>query len=149
MFRFKPDIGKRAFKMIKSWLPFRKIYHIDNTNSIVARSYFGGPNIATTVEEFSSSCVKEFILWGYCGAIDKALRIGDLLIVQRALREDGVSYHYHEDDSEEAVFSNWYEDLIKQAKTSNLSEAYVWTVMPYTGRQRQRSKDSGRWGSQL
>lgn len=87
-------LREKAHYQIESWLPYRSIYRIDGSNTVITRCLYGGPNIASLVEELACFGVTECILWGYCGALKENLRIGDILIAEAALREDGVSYHY-------------------------------------------------------
>jgi uridine phosphorylase len=88
---------------------------------------FGGPNIAALVEELVAFGVNEFILWGYCGAIGEGLRVGEILAVQGALREDGVSYHYLTDD-DEMVFSPWFQDWDEASRREGFHRGLVWST---------------------
>lgn len=99
-------IHKTGAEIVDQWSGFRSIYRVPQRGVIMIRSYFGGPNIAALVEELSPFGVTEFILCGYCGAIDNTLHIGDLIACSGALREDGVSYHYL-DDPADIVYSDW------------------------------------------
>ena len=111
---------------IAGWQPFRTIYSLSPSTAVV-NSFFGGPNIAALVEEFSSFGAREFILWGYCGGISASCRIGDLYIVGRALREDGISYHYLEDD-DEFVSSEWAKQWSAVAEEAGFRRVDVWTT---------------------
>jgi uridine phosphorylase len=112
--------------MLKSWAPFREIYRLGDTDTVVTRSNMGGPNIAALVEEFSSFGVGEFIFWGYCGSLALPLNIGDIITVRGALREEGTSYHYLP-GKERFVYSNWYDAWKERAAAFGLSECLVWT----------------------
>lgn len=109
----------------KAWLPFRTLHHIQGNSTIITRCTFGGPNVAALVEELSSFGVKEFILWGYCGAIHKNVKIGDIIVAKQALREDGASYHYLEDE-QDFVESNWFEEWAF-ARDYSLLEGPIWS----------------------
>ena len=93
-------------KPIKTWSGFRSLFRIDNTETVITRCLFGGPNVAALVEELSAFGVREFVLWGYCGGISDDLSIGDVLIAEGALRQDGVSYHYL-DCTDDFVYTGW------------------------------------------
>ncbi|HOP86337.1 MAG TPA: nucleoside phosphorylase [Syntrophorhabdaceae bacterium] len=112
-------------KLKDTWAPFRTIYEIKET--ILTKSGIGGPNIATIVEEFSDFGVREFILWGYCGGIKDRLKIGDIVLALGALREDGVSYHYIEDNSSHIVYSPWVDEWRMHAKQAGFLEGVVWS----------------------
>lgn len=113
-------------KPIKEWEGFRTLFKIFDSKTIVLRSYFGGPNIATLVEELSTFGVHEFVLWGYCGGISDHISIGDLLIAEGALRHDGVSHHYLNDD-DEFVYSRWFANWHETAKASGIAASLVWS----------------------
>lgn len=115
-----------AASVITAWQPFRTIYRLSPSTAAV-NSFFGGPNIAALVEELSSFGAREFILWGYCGGISGSCRIGDLYLVRRALREDGISYHYLEDDNE-FVSSEWANDWADSAGRAGFQCVDVWST---------------------
>jgi uridine phosphorylase len=110
----------------ETWQPFRTIHHVKESATIMTKSYFGGPNIAALVEELTAFGMKECVLWGYCGAIHNDVNIGDVIIAQRALREDGVSYHYLEED-EDFVESNWFEKWAFTKDDYGFREGAVWS----------------------
>lgn len=124
------DLGRLADKVqlpvIAAWQPFRTIYSL-SASTVAVNSSFGGPNIAALVEELSSFGVREFILWGYCGGISASSRIGSLYIAGRALREDGTSYHYLEDDNE-FVSSGWVKEWSPVAEREGFQCADVWST---------------------
>ncbi len=118
--------NQRETVINKAWLPFRSLHCIKGSSTIITRCNFGGPNIAALVEELSSFGVKEFILWGYCGSIHKNVKIGDIIVAKQALREDGASYHYLEND-EDFVESNWLEEWAFATETHNFLEGPIWS----------------------
>ena len=119
-------IHKTGAEVIDQWSGFRSIYRVPQSSVIIIRSYFGGPNIAALVEELSPFGVTEFILCGYCGAINNTLRIGDLIMGNGALREDGVSHHYL-DDPADIVYSDWAETWLLPAREKGFHEGLIWS----------------------
>ncbi|MBP1751071.1 MAG: uridine phosphorylase [Deltaproteobacteria bacterium] len=117
---------KGQVSVVAPWQPFRMIYSL-SASTVAVNSFFGGPNIAALVEELSSFGVREFILWGYCGGISASSRIGSLYIAGRALREDGISYHYLEDDNE-FVSSDWVKEWFPVAEHEGFQCADVWST---------------------
>jgi len=113
-------------KPIKSWTGFRSLFRITNSETIVTRCYFGGPNVAALVEELSAFGVREFVLLGYCGGISGDISIGDVLIAEGALRHDGVSYHYL-NSNDEFVYSSWFLKWRKIAVTSAIVPSLIWS----------------------
>lgn len=114
------------YQRLKAWESFRNLFWIADSKTIVIRSYFGGPNIAALVEELSAFGVREFVLWGYCGGISDDVSIGDLLIAKGALRDDGVSYHYLNND-DEFVYTNWFVKWQKTAALSGITPSLIWS----------------------
>lgn len=54
----------------------------------------GGPSTAIAVEELAHIGVKAMIRIGSCGALKEGIRLGDLVIVNGAVRDDGASASY-------------------------------------------------------
>ncbi len=46
------------------------------------------------LEQLVALGARRFLYLGFCGALAPTLRIGDLFILQQAVREEGASYHY-------------------------------------------------------
>jgi len=72
------------------------LYEIDYQGKRLA--YFhpgvGAPVSAGLLEEFIAHGCRKFITIGGCGVLEKGLEVGKLIIVNSALRDEGVSYHY-------------------------------------------------------
>ncbi|MCX5817596.1 MAG: nucleoside phosphorylase [Proteobacteria bacterium] len=122
----KRVLNKKKHRLIDAWLNFRWLYRIEESNTIITRSYFGGPNIAALVEELAVFGVKEFVIWGYAGGIDNQLKIGDVIVAKGALREDGISYHYV-DDEDDFVYSDWFEEWEQHTKEWGFREGIIWS----------------------
>lgn len=56
----------------------------------------GGASTVIAVEELARIGVKAMIRIGSCGALNKSLRLGDLILVNGAVRDDGASASYVE-----------------------------------------------------
>jgi len=54
----------------------------------------GAPLAAGLLEEMIALGVKNFIVCGGCGVLDKAIAAGHPLILTAAVRDEGTSYHY-------------------------------------------------------
>ncbi len=54
----------------------------------------GGPSVAIGVEELANIGVKAMIRIGSCGALRAGIKLGDLVIVNGAVRDDGASKSY-------------------------------------------------------
>jgi uridine phosphorylase len=54
----------------------------------------GAPVATVLLEEFAAFGVRRFISIGTAGALAKELRIGDVVVCDCAIRDEGVSHHY-------------------------------------------------------
>jgi uridine phosphorylase len=54
----------------------------------------GAPLAAGLLEEVIASGCRKFIALGGCGILEKNLEVGKLIVVNSAVRDEGVSYHY-------------------------------------------------------
>lgn len=74
---------------------FRSIHGFYKGTPILAVSTgLGGPSAATAVEELARIGVQYLIRIGSCGALQKDLKLGDLILVNAAVRDDGTSRAY-------------------------------------------------------
>jgi uridine phosphorylase len=122
----KRVMNRKETMVNAAWQPFRTIHHIRESAVVMTKCFFGGPNIAALVEELSAFGVKECVLWGYCGAIHNDVSIGDVIVVKKALREDGASYHYLEED-EDFIESNWFEKWVFARDDFGFREGSIWS----------------------
>ena len=54
----------------------------------------GAPAVTTILENLIALGVRRFISVGTAGALAKGLQIGDVVVCERAIRDEGVSHHY-------------------------------------------------------
>jgi len=113
-------------KLLASWAPFRRIYEVEERETILTKSWYGGPNIASLVEELSAFGVREFCLWGYLGGISSTLSIGDVIIASGAIREEGTSHHYL-DSEEDTVYSEWAHEWSALPGCKEFTTGIVWS----------------------
>ena len=59
-------------------------------------STLGGPAAAAFLEELIALGAENFLYFGSCGALDREIAEGRLLVPTAAYRDEGVSYHYAE-----------------------------------------------------
>ncbi|MGD0486745.1 MAG: nucleoside phosphorylase [Syntrophorhabdales bacterium] len=108
------------------WRPFKRLYRPRGKETVLARSWVGGPAVAALVEELAAFRVREFCLWGYCGGISADVRVGDVILATAAFREEGVSSHYLEDE-DELVGSEWAAQWELPSKKARILAGPVWT----------------------
>jgi uridine phosphorylase len=54
----------------------------------------GAPTSAITLEELIASGITRLVTMGTAGALQEDLKIGDILVCDRAIRDEGTSHHY-------------------------------------------------------
>ena len=54
----------------------------------------GAPSAAVALEELIALGIKKFITIGSAGALSRHLKIGDVILCDRAIRDEGTSHHY-------------------------------------------------------
>jgi len=72
------------------------IYEIEHAGQRLAFFHpgIGGPLAASLLEEAIAYGCRKFIVCGGCGVLEKGLRVGHLVVLSAALRDEGTSYHY-------------------------------------------------------
>jgi uridine phosphorylase len=76
---------------------YGEMYLLDETGgkvAIIGKFGIGSPVVVTLVEELIAFGVKRFISIGTAGTLQKKLNIGDLIVCDRAIRDEGTSHHY-------------------------------------------------------
>jgi uridine phosphorylase len=93
-------VKRTGSKENSNWIfhnqPERRLYSFQRGGKEVSLLCFGfGAAPAATMMEFLIACgIEQFLFFGSAGALQPNLQIGDLVIGDRAIREEGVSYHY-------------------------------------------------------
>ena len=54
----------------------------------------GAPIAAAVLENLAALGARRVIAFGWCGSLQGAVKIGTLVVPERAIREEGTSYHY-------------------------------------------------------
>lgn len=72
------------------------IYEIEHRGRRLAFFHpgVGAPLAAGLLEEAIAFGCRKFIVCGGCGVLEKELTVGRLILVESAVRDEGVSYHY-------------------------------------------------------
>lgn len=76
---------------------FGEFYILEQTQGnigICGNFGIGAPIAAILLEELSAFDVKFFISIGTAGALQKNLKIGNVVLCERAIRDEGTSHHY-------------------------------------------------------
>jgi uridine phosphorylase len=76
---------------------FSKLYFLSETQNeiaIIGNFGIGSPIACAILEELIAFGVKKFISIGVAGTLQKNIKIGDLVLCDKAIRDEGTSYHY-------------------------------------------------------
>ena len=116
---------------------YGEIYLLDETNgkvAIIGNFGIGSPIAATLLEELIAFGVKKFISIGTAGTLQKDIKIGSLMICEKAIRDEGTSYHYLK-PSKYAYASKEMTNKIKKSFNKLKQKYFVgtsWTIdAPY------------------
>jgi len=93
--------GKKAIRRVEP----AKVYtirHQGKKMSLVGPA-MGAPASVYVLERLIASGVKNIIMIGLCGSIDKGLKIGDVFVPSAALIEEGTSPHYNDNKTKKAA----------------------------------------------
>jgi uridine phosphorylase len=83
-----------------------------------------------TTEVMCNAGIQNIIRIGTCGALDANIRIGDLVVVDRVIRGDGVTPYYVESDFQTAAENKISDILYNVAKDMgvNIHRGITWTT---------------------
>lgn len=73
---------------------FNSHLSIQDDNKFIAGPAIGAPMAALTMEKLIALGARRIILFGWCGALSRDLRIGDILVPDQALSGEGTSAYY-------------------------------------------------------
>lgn len=85
---------------------------------VVGNLGIGGPATVRVVEELIARGVDAFVIVGHAGGLQREIDLGDVVVVERALRDEGTSYHYLEPDRAVAASSTMREALVAAAEAN-------------------------------
>ncbi|MBA3045490.1 MAG: nucleoside phosphorylase [Candidatus Thermoplasmatota archaeon] len=96
---------------------FGEVHVLDETEGKIAIASvhgIGGPCAVTTMEEKIAFGINKFISIGLAGSLQKSIGIGDIVVCDRAIRDEGVSHHY----LESSKYAHASEEMTKRIKSS-------------------------------
>lgn len=101
-------------------------------NSLIAISPLGGPAAANLMEELSVFGINEFIAIGAAGCLDEKVK-DKFIIVQKAIRDEGLSYHYLKPSTYVATNKELNQKIERYLQENNLEykKCVTWTNDAY------------------
>jgi uridine phosphorylase len=110
------------------------IHQGNKTIGVMANFGIGAPIATTILEELIAFGVKKFISIGTAGTLQKKIKIGNLMICEKAIRDEGTSHHYLK-GSKYSYASKKTTQKIKKAFDKHNQKYFVgtsWTIdAPY------------------
>lgn len=82
----------RTFAVYPDWL--HALDRTDGRVGVLAFFGIGAPSVATAVETLAALGTRRFVNIGAAGGLQPGGRVGDLVICDRAVRDEGLSHHY-------------------------------------------------------
>lgn len=76
------------------------VIHEDGIDIAVYQSMIGAPACVLQYEEVIALGVKNLVLIGSCGCLDKSIEEFSIIIPHEAVRDEGTSYHYYPKNDE-------------------------------------------------
>jgi uridine phosphorylase len=84
----------RAVKIDGFFGDFHTLNIRDHTIGVMQPAGPGAPTVAAALEELIAFGVTRFVAIGLAGSLQPDLSSGDIMLCNRALRDEGTSYHY-------------------------------------------------------
>lgn len=91
----------------------------------------GAPYATVILETLIAGGVGQIIFWGWCGAVSSQVKIGDIIVPNGSIIDEGTSRHYGADFASVAEPSREMTQKIKEALTRHrlgFREGAVWTT---------------------
>ncbi len=113
---------------------FYLLNETDNQVGVLAKFGIGAPITVVHLEELIAFGVEKFVSIGEAGALQKDLKIGDIVVCNRAIRDEGTSQHYLRHTKYAYASKRMIREIEKALQ--NLKQKYVvgtsWTIdAPY------------------
>ncbi|MGN1089006.1 MAG: nucleoside phosphorylase [Huintestinicola sp.] len=71
-----------------------RIYRFTDSDILITLGYAGCPSCAGNLDLFNAMGITKVMFCGGGGVLDKNIEVGQLLVVDGAIRDEGFSYHY-------------------------------------------------------
>ncbi|MGV3011107.1 nucleoside phosphorylase [Streptococcus thoraltensis] len=136
--------ARLTFERILNELPHRQIastsvanldipiYEVDFNGQKLGffNAYVGAAACVAILEDLIVMGMKNLVVFGTCGVLDRAIQETSIIIPTAALRDEGTSFHYAPPSDEIAVNQDFHEDFKKflDAQKVSYTEGKVWTT---------------------
>ncbi len=140
IFTFQPTLINyivKNYPVKKVKFFFGDFYILKDTDSkvgICGNFGIGAPISATLLEQLTAFGIKNFISVGIAGSLQKHLQLGSIIVCDRAIRDEGTSYHYVQGEKYSFPSQILTQKIIETIKKKDLSYSIgtTWTIdAPY------------------
>lgn len=126
--------GQQSGIIAEDVMPGAQLFATAESAVGVAHASIGAPALAILVEELIVLGARRFVIVGTAGTLQRDVKIGQAVLCDGAIRDEGVSYHYLDDDSPaepSAVLSSLLAETMKVGGPPFI-EGRTWTIdAPY------------------
>ena len=93
-------------------------------------SYPGAAGCVSVLEDLFAMGIEKIVLFGTCGVLDKDIEDCSIIIPNRAVRDEGTSFHYAPSSDEIAINEKYKEEFFEILEQHNCTyvEGKVWTT---------------------
>lgn len=124
--QLSPHMGGEEWGEIENFFYMKIQFSKKRDVAAVAHMGFGSPAAAIGLELLIAAGAKKIIGFGTAGAITPELASGDLMLCEKAWRDEGVSQHYLKEDN----YSYPDEELLAALKSSCDKLKLKWAIGP-------------------
>lgn len=122
--------------------------HIEGKSIGIVMSLVGAPAVIAEYEELFAMGVQQMLVFGTCGVLDKKIKDHAIIIPNKAIRDEGTSYHYAEYHEEITVNANTFYQMVDILEGMKIPHktGKVWTtdaIYRETKGKRDRRKAQG------
>lgn len=114
--------------------PFENLYSLSNSEMGVFGSEIGAAYSTTFLEELIAAGVRKFTILAMAGSLQRDLKVGDIVVCNKSIRDEGISYHYLAHSKFAYPSKDLTNSLIKLLKNKGIKfqEGPNWTIdAPY------------------
>lgn len=111
-------------------LMMSRVFRIDGRMS-AAGPVMGAPYATAVLETLVAWGAKSILFWGLCGSVSSDVAIGDIVVPDSAIVDEGTSRHYHQALGTTVTPSVSVQTALKSVLTENrlpFKEGTVWTT---------------------
>lgn len=106
------------------------IYRFVDTDILITLGAVGCPSCAGNLDLFHAMGITKVMFCGGGGVLDKNIEVGQILVVDGAIRDEGFSYHYIEPSKYIYINEQVTEKIVQYMEENNISyiRGLTWTT---------------------